>query len=454
MVFNFYRSERTQALYRKIHRKATKTFGVPCKYLPLTASGLVDHLLGEDPAGAFNDAIDVKLMLENVEFYEGQNQQFDRYGLNLQDEMHFSCEIDYFTEQTSLVKPQEGDVIAFMLGDANIKWNPNFKGYELYKVTGVQPKQKFFQFGTLYVYDLFCEKFTYSGEDFATGDDIIDSAAGAMAEAAENAGDNAAIEAADINGPEYFDNVDGEFKYNPGVTKYDPQDPLNPGTNDITSMWSLDEMLHHFRFEGTAYSSGDGVVDSADSEDGVAVGSFTAEASGWGNVGRCAILTGTQYVETGIYPSVSTPTMAFWVKFTTLATDAVIGVDGSDAGFYLGLDEDGNIAAGFGDGSCGNGEHNVLAGCIPGAWYRFVLTYSVEEEIARVYINGRFMTQFTATFASASSIALSIGAYDDGAGPDNPIAARIASFSIGERHWTADDVAFDWNASRGRAVGV
>ena len=73
-----------------------------------------------------------------------------------------------------LTRPREGDLIFMDFVRPDPKY-PGRKGM-FFEIQFVEHEAIFYQAGALQVYDLRCETFTYSNEDFATGVEIIDRA--------------------------------------------------------------------------------------------------------------------------------------------------------------------------------------------------------------------------------------------------------------------------------------
>jgi hypothetical protein len=111
------------------------------------------------------EAIDIKLFLENYEKYEGEGDIFDKFGLHFEDEL--TMWVDKNTID-SLDNPiGEGDIIYFTLADA------------LFEVSFVEREEPFYLLGVQMAYKLKLKKYRHSKEEYfdesgIDDDDIVD----------------------------------------------------------------------------------------------------------------------------------------------------------------------------------------------------------------------------------------------------------------------------------------
>jgi len=164
-------------------------FGIDLLYMPRENLNL-DTLLHESTESAFELALSIPMYLKSFDGYDNSMEMLTKFGVRSSDEltlvMSRSQWTSYYAPYIKSVynakngeslthlndplkgevsrRPKEGDVIFF----------PYDGG--LFEVKYVQFDQPFFQLGKGYIFELQCEKFEYSGEEFNTGIDQIDSA--------------------------------------------------------------------------------------------------------------------------------------------------------------------------------------------------------------------------------------------------------------------------------------
>ena len=182
-----------QSLQEDLIIESIKVYGYNVQYMPRT---LVDEdlLFGEDTLSAFNTAATIEMYIKNVEGFEGEGDLLSRFGLEIRDEITFTVAKKRFEQfqaekmltevgfnvlletgddvlledalgdnySLSLDRPFEGDLIFFPLNG------------KVFQIKYVEHEEIFYSFGRLYTYDLRCELFEYSSEEFNTGNATID----------------------------------------------------------------------------------------------------------------------------------------------------------------------------------------------------------------------------------------------------------------------------------------
>jgi len=103
--------------------------------------------------------------LERIQFHN--LKIINKFGINITDRVTLQLsktrfEQEIYTKNTSFRTPREGDLIYFPFNKS------------IFEINYVEDKIPFFQFGTLNVYTLTCELFTYSFENIETGVTEID----------------------------------------------------------------------------------------------------------------------------------------------------------------------------------------------------------------------------------------------------------------------------------------
>lgn len=155
-----------QILYEDLIIESIKIYGVDVKYIPRVLNNY-DELYTEDSISSYENAIDIEMYVKSVDGFTGDGVFLSKYGLEIRDEVIFTVAKRRFEKQVTNVDPsrnvpKEGDLIYFPL---------NKKPFQ---IKFVDYKPFFYQHSRLQTYDLVCELFEYSGEEFNTGIEEID----------------------------------------------------------------------------------------------------------------------------------------------------------------------------------------------------------------------------------------------------------------------------------------
>ena len=155
-----------QRLIENLTIESIKTFGIDVYYLPRTLND-EDTLMGEDNTASYNSAHTIEMYIKTVEGFEGQGDFISKFGLQINDQITFTVAKRRFRElgMTSDGRaniPHEGDLIYFPTTSA------------LFQILFVEDEAIFYQTGALQSYDMLCEMFTYSDQNFNTGIETID----------------------------------------------------------------------------------------------------------------------------------------------------------------------------------------------------------------------------------------------------------------------------------------
>ena len=164
-------------------------FGLDLLYMPRENINL-DRLLHEATKDVFSMALSIPMYIKSFDGYDNSIEMLSKFGVRSSDELTLIMSRSQWTTyyapyvkslynnlsgrpegapnnplegQTSR-RPKEGDLIFFPFDDG------------IFEVKYVQFDQPFFQLGKGYIFELQCEKFEYSGEDFQTGYPRIDQA--------------------------------------------------------------------------------------------------------------------------------------------------------------------------------------------------------------------------------------------------------------------------------------
>lgn len=168
---NYFATDQDQKLADDLIVEMIYNYGIDVKYLPRDFVDF-DQLYGEDDSSLFDDVYTVEMYVKNVNGFNGDGNFLSKFGIEIRDEMTFSVSRRRFTEEvlaheTGMTRPREGDLIAV----------PSVvdRRRRLFEISYVAQEEVYYQFGSLYTWELRCKTFEYTGENFETGDTNIDS---------------------------------------------------------------------------------------------------------------------------------------------------------------------------------------------------------------------------------------------------------------------------------------
>lgn len=155
-----------QNLAEDITIETIKAMGRDMIYIPRTLVNL-DTIFGEDEISRFDNTFSIEMYIESVQGFEGAGDLISQIGLDIKDKVNLRVSRKRFTQEITnsiptITRPREGDLVYFPL--SNTTFEINF----------VEHENPFYQLGNLYTYQLQCEVFTYSNEDFDTGNSVVD----------------------------------------------------------------------------------------------------------------------------------------------------------------------------------------------------------------------------------------------------------------------------------------
>jgi hypothetical protein len=171
--FNNYAALNEQRVIEDLIIESIKIMGFDAYYLPNDNDGARDLLYGEDPLRMFTNAFPLEFYLSDHLDYQGQQEIFSKFGLEIKDVVNVICSKNSFQQrvpQNTFNRPREGDLIyvPFLNGTG-----------EIYEITFVEQAKDFHMLGRKqpYFYELRMEKFKYSQEVIASGvaeiDDVV-----------------------------------------------------------------------------------------------------------------------------------------------------------------------------------------------------------------------------------------------------------------------------------------
>lgn len=167
----------TQILFEDLIEESIKMYGMDIIYLPRTLIDL-DNVFGEAEREQFNIGIPIEMYINNVEGFDGEGDIFSKFGVEIRDSVTFlvsrrrfqqefentelACAMANTEYELSSIQPREGDLL-YMPMNGNI-----------FQIMFVEDEQLFYPQGKLMVYELRCELFERSHEEFNTGNTLID----------------------------------------------------------------------------------------------------------------------------------------------------------------------------------------------------------------------------------------------------------------------------------------
>jgi len=157
-----------QNLVEDLVVESLRMYGHNCFYLPRKIVN-EDTILGDAADSSFEDAYEVEMYLEGVEGFEGEGDLYSKFGVEVRDTATFVMSRRSWERFVSLdanlatgLRPNEGDLIYFPLSKS------------VFEIKYVEHENPFYQLGKLFVFKMTCDLFEYSGEDFDTNIEALD----------------------------------------------------------------------------------------------------------------------------------------------------------------------------------------------------------------------------------------------------------------------------------------
>lgn len=172
--FNNQAAIREQFLVEDLIIESIRNHGVDMYYIPRESRSSLDELFGDDPVKTFTKAYVIDVYLETFNDFEGNQEFFSKFGLEIQKTGKITVARRTFNKLIpSAVRtvPQEGDLI----------WMPIQQ--KLMEIKFVEEEKNFFQLGKKapYMFSLNIEAFKYNGELIKTDIPEIDAIGDARA---------------------------------------------------------------------------------------------------------------------------------------------------------------------------------------------------------------------------------------------------------------------------------
>lgn len=158
--FNNYDSYNEQQLVEDLIVEAIRIYGKDVYYLPRTVVNY-KQLYGEDNISQYNQACLIEMYPKNPMGFAGQGDLMSKFGIYINDTITFTVSKRVFMDEigtpNNFPRPREGDLIYFPINK------------KIFVIEHVEHEAIFYQMGTLQTYDLQCELWEYSNEQFNTG---------------------------------------------------------------------------------------------------------------------------------------------------------------------------------------------------------------------------------------------------------------------------------------------
>ena len=165
LYFNNFKSHSEQSLVEDLVVESIKIYGHDVVYLPRRVVNR-DFVFNEDTISRYENDYSIEMYIRNVDGFEGEGDFLSKFGLEVRDQITFTVAKRRFDSDIGLtediIRPRESDLIYF----------PLTKSY--YEIKFVEHEAVFYQLGEIQMYDIRCELFEYSGEEFNTGDLALD----------------------------------------------------------------------------------------------------------------------------------------------------------------------------------------------------------------------------------------------------------------------------------------
>jgi len=171
MATNVFFSQAVQSeqnLVEDLIVESLRMYGHNVYYLPRKIVN-EDTILGDAADSSFEDAYEVEMYLEGVEGFEGEGDLYSKFGVEVRDTATFIISRRSWERFVSLdanlatgLRPNEGDLIYFPLSKS------------VFEIKFVEHENPFYQLGKLYTFKMTCDLFEYSGEDFDTNIEALD----------------------------------------------------------------------------------------------------------------------------------------------------------------------------------------------------------------------------------------------------------------------------------------
>ena len=149
-----------QGLIADLVRETIQIAGMDVRYIKRTSNN-VDTLWQEAERTTFTDDYQIEMYLQDTEGFGGEGDLLTRFGYEVRDECTLTVSQDRFDTVVGN-SPSIGDLVYLPLSN------------QMYEITWVEDQIPFFTIAKTYVYEITCQQFRYSDQEFDTGIVAID----------------------------------------------------------------------------------------------------------------------------------------------------------------------------------------------------------------------------------------------------------------------------------------
>ena len=134
--FNNQAASREQLLIEDMIIESIRNHGIDVFYIPRGSQSALDELFGDDPVKSFTSAYQIEMFLETFNDFEGNQEFFSKFGLEVQKSARVAVarrSFERFIPNDTRSAPKEGDLI----------WLPSME--KLMEIKFVEQEKNFFQ---------------------------------------------------------------------------------------------------------------------------------------------------------------------------------------------------------------------------------------------------------------------------------------------------------------------
>lgn len=163
-----------QKLYEDLIIESIQSRGQESYYIPREIINR-DLIFDEENLSRFEFAYPIEVYTDNIEGFEGENDIFTKFGIEIRDGATFIVSRRRFSESIAIYeeeltgenskrwyRPREGDLVYLPMSGS------------IFEITHVEDESPFYQLRNLPTFRMRCELFEYSQEDFDTGNEDVD----------------------------------------------------------------------------------------------------------------------------------------------------------------------------------------------------------------------------------------------------------------------------------------
>jgi hypothetical protein len=153
--FNLYHQKNEQQLVQQLVEEAVKIHGINAVYIPRKQEK-IDAVFREDVLAHFNDYHILEVYVKNIDSFDGDQDIFKKFGLEINNQITFSVSRSSFHKilGKEFIRPREGDLIYLPMSTATGLYEIKFvkkivyfsilasSTYTIYSVSCLHPQTK------------------------------------------------------------------------------------------------------------------------------------------------------------------------------------------------------------------------------------------------------------------------------------------------------------------------